>query len=153
MTTESTRQGDKRMGRPPEPVPKDKADEIIEWISHGKTLRDYSRIDGNPHFNTVYDWLDKDEDFAVRFARAREIGEEFIAQDCLSIADEPPERILTEQGDKVDPGHVAHQKNRIDTRFKLLAKFNPGKWGDKVDVTSKGEKTGLMINIDMGDDK
>lgn len=151
MTTESTKQGDKRIGRPPEPVPKDKADEICLWISEGKTLRDYCRQEGKPHFNTVYDWLDKDEDFAVRFARAREVGEEFIAQDCLAIADEPPERVLTQEGDRVDPGHVAHQKNRIETRLKLLAKFNPKKWGDKVDVTSDGKSVGLAINIDLGD--
>lgn len=139
-----------RTGRPPLPVPQDKADEIIEWISAGKTLRDYCRIDGNPHYNTVYDWLEKDEEFAGRFARARDVGHDVIAEEALAITDEPPERILTEQGDKVDPGYVAWVKNRAEMRLKLLAKWNPKKYGDKIDVTSKGDKVGLAINIDLG---
>jgi hypothetical protein len=43
----------KKMGRPVEEVPQDKADEIIVWISNGQTLRDFCRIEGNPAFRTV----------------------------------------------------------------------------------------------------
>lgn len=150
MTTETTKQGEKRIGRPPQPVPQDKADEIINWISSGQTLREWCRQDGNPSFRAVYDWLEKDEDFASRFARAREIGQDVIAEEALAITDEPPDRILTEQGDKVDPGHVAWAKNRAELRLKLLAKWNPKKWGDRIDLTSKGDKVGLAINIDLG---
>ena len=139
-----------RTGRPPEPVPQDKADEIIAWLSEGKTLREWCRIEGNPSFRTVYDWCEKDEDFASRFARAREVGHDVIAEQCMEIIDTPPERILTEMGDKVDPGYVAWMKARAEERRKLLAKWNPTKYGDKIDVTSKGEKTGLAINIDLG---
>lgn len=146
-----------RTGRPPLPVPQDKADEIIEWISAGKTLREWCRIEGNPHFNTVYDWLEKDEQFAGRFARAREIGEEVIAQECFEIADDASndwmERLDDEGmgvGWKLNGDHVQRSKLRIETRLKLLAKFNPKKWGEKVDVTSKGDKVGLAINIDLG---
>lgn len=136
-----------RTGRPPLPVPQDKADEIIEWISAGKTLRDYCRIDGNPAFNTVYGWLEKDEGFAERFARARETGHDVISEECLEIADEHPP---TNDEGKTDAGYVAWQKNRIWTRTQLLAKWNPKRYGDKIDVTSKGDKVGLAINIDLG---
>lgn len=148
MNTETTK-GEKRMGRPPEPVPQDKADAIIAWISAGKTLREWCR-ENDLHYSTVYLWMEKDEDFAQRFARAREIGQEVIAEEALSITDEPPERILTEQGDKVDPGYVAWAKNRAELRLKLLAKWNPKRWGDKVDLTSDGKAVGLAINIDLG---
>lgn len=148
MKTEPTKQGEKRIGRPPEPVPQDKADEIIAWISAGKTLREWCR-DNEIHYSTVYLWLEKDEDFAQRFGRAREVGQEVIAEEALAITDEPPERILTEQGDKVDPGYVAWAKNRAEMRLKLLAKWNPKKWGDKLDLTSKDKQLGLAINIDL----
>ena len=38
--------------------------EIIEWISAGKTLRDYCRQTGKPTFVSIYDWLADDADFA-----------------------------------------------------------------------------------------
>jgi hypothetical protein len=156
MTTKTTKQGDKRIGRPPEPVPKDKADEIIAWISSGQTLREYSRQEGKPHFNTVYDWLEKDEDFAMRFARARERGEEVIAQECLEIADDASNDYMLRSGKDGETAwalngeHIQRSKLRIETRLKLLAKFNPKKWGDKVDLTSDGKAVGLAINIDLG---
>jgi hypothetical protein len=154
MTTESNKQGEKRIGRPPEPVPQDKAEEIIDWISHGKTLRDYCRIEGNPAWRTVYLWLEKDEDFAARFARAREMGHDAIAEECLEIIDteaEMAETFSQNGGSRHrDSAHVTWLRNRAEQRLKLLAKWNPKKYGDKVDITSKGERTGLAINIDLG---
>lgn len=142
-----------KRGRPPEEVPKDKADEIVEWISNGGTLREYCRQKGSPHWNTVYLWLDKDEDFAGRFARARERGAEAIAQQALEILDEFPLMVDggENSGPRIDSGHVAWLKNRFEGRLKLLAKWFPQKYGDKVDVTSGGKAVGLAINIDLGD--
>ena len=143
-----------RTGRPPQPVPQDKADEIIEWISAGKTLREWCRQDGNPSFRTVYDWMEKDEDFALRFARAREIGHDVIAEEALEIIDSDPEYAESwskEGGSKHrDGAHITWLKNRAEMRLKLLAKWNPKKYGDKVDVTSDGKAVGLAINIDLG---
>ncbi len=148
-----------RTGRPPEPVPQDTADEIIEWISAGKTLREFCRQEGKPHWNTVYDWLEKDEDFAGRFARARELGEDAIAQECIEIADDASNDWM-ERSDKdggtgwaLNGEHIQRSKVRIETRLKLLAKFNPKRWGDRVDVTSDGKAVGLAINIDLKGDQ
>jgi hypothetical protein len=153
MTTESTKQGDKRIGRPPEPVPLDKADAIIDWISTGQTLRQWCR-DNGIHYSTVYLWMAKDEAFAQRFAQARDIGHDCIADEILEIIDTEPEMAETfsqNGGSKHrDSGHITWLKNRAEQRLKLLAKWNPKKYGDKVDVTSKGEAVGLVINIDKG---
>ena len=137
-----------KRGRPPEPVPKDKADAIVLWISEGKPLREWCR-ENKLHFSTVYDWLEKDEYFARRFARAREIGADAIAQDALEILDTFP---LTDgESGKLDSAHVSWMRNRFDGRLKLLAKWFPQKYGEKVDVTSGGKTVGLAINIDLGD--
>jgi predicted secreted protein len=155
MTTEPNKQGEKRMGRPPEPVPQAKANEIIEWIASGQTLREFCRQEGNPAWRTVYEWLEKDEEFAARFARAREMGHDAIAEECLEIIDSEAEMAETfsqSGGSKHrDSAHVSWMKNRVEMRLKLLAKWNPKKYGDKVDVTSAGEKVGFAINIDMGE--
>lgn len=137
-----------KRGRPPQPVPQDKADSIVEWIATGKTLREWCRQKDNPAWTTVYAWLEKDQEFAERFARARVLGEQAISEQCLEIADEHPPS--NDEG-RTDAGYVAWQKNRIWTRTQLLAKWNPKKWGDKVDVTSDGKAVGLAINIDLNE--
>ena len=123
------------MGRHPQPVPQQKADEIISWISEGKTLREFCRQEGNPVYSTVYEWAEKDPTFAARFAHARLIGEEVIAQQCLAIADTPMlGQIVTEKPDGTVEVKTAdmteHRKLQIYTRLQLLAKWNPKKWGE-----------------------
>ena len=128
----------KKMGRPIEEVPQDKANEIIVWISNGQTLRDFCRIEGNPAFRTVYDWLEKDKDFAARFAQARDVGGDVIAEEALAIIDTFPVEAVSDSGSRLDAGHVAWLKNRAEMRLKLLAKWNPKKYGDKVGVEHSG---------------
>ena len=128
----------KKMGRPPEVVPQDKADEIVVWISNGQTLRDYCRIEGNPAFRTIYDWLEKDKDFSARFAQARDVGGDVIAEEALSIIDTFPIQAVSDSGNRLDAGHVAWLKNRAEMRLKLLAKWNPKKYGEKVGVEHSG---------------
>jgi hypothetical protein len=124
-----------KVGRPAEPVPQDKADSIIEWISEGKTLRDWCRQPNTPTFRTVYNWLEKDDEFSARFARARDIGFDCIAQECLDIADNLFEGIRTKETNNgvetFREDALGHRKLQIDTRLKLLAKWNPKKYGDR----------------------
>ena len=121
------------MGRNKTHHQKDHEDAIIEWISEGKTLRDYCRQPNTPDHTIVYDWMDKDEPFSHRFARARDIGADAIAQEALTIVDERPP--TTDNG-STDSGYVSWQKARVETRLKLLAKWNPKKYGDRIDHTS-----------------
>lgn len=111
---------------------------IIEQISDGTPLREICRQPGMPAWRTVYDWRDNDATFAARFAHARELGEEAIAQQCLTIADTPllgEETEESENGKKVKRGDMlGHRKLQIETRLKLLAKWNPKKWGEKVAI-------------------
>ncbi len=131
-------------GRPTEPVPQDIADEVVIWLSEGKTMREFCRQPAMPHYSTVYDWMDKDAEFAQRIARARLIGEEVIHQQCLDIADNTQMGVIvSEKPDGATETKTAdmleHRKLRIDTRLKLLAKWNPKKYGDKVDLNHGGQ--------------
>jgi hypothetical protein len=127
------------IGRPKQPVPQDKADELVAWISDGKTLREFCRKPGMPSFGTVYEWMKKDESFAERITRARDSGEDQIAQECLDIADNATNDWM-ERFDKdgasigwqLNGDHVQRDKLRIETRLKLLAKWNPKKYGEKI---------------------
>ena len=116
--------------------------EVHEWIESGKTLRAYCRQPGKPSYSTVYDWLEEDAKSEARpentrFLRAREIGEAVILQECLEIADTTQVgEIVTQKTDGTceikTADMIEHRKLRIDTRLKLLAKWNPRKYGDKV---------------------
>ena len=112
------------------------AEEICKRLANGEPLRVICRDEHMPCWTTVYDWINSNADLAQRIARARELGADAIAEDTISIMDEPPERIGTAFGDKIDPGYVQWQKNRVEQRLKLLAKWQPKKYGDRVDHTS-----------------
>ncbi|WP_053069665.1 hypothetical protein [Xanthomonas sp. NCPPB 1128] len=98
---------------------------------------------------TVRDWInerDADDKLTERarhvsaaIACARELGEEALAEQCLEIADDSRNDWMdraAEKGDEIalqfNGEHVQRSKLRIETRLKLLAKFNPKRWGDKV---------------------
>lgn len=133
------------MGRPPEPVPQDKVEAICEWIAQGQTLRQWCR-DNGVHYSTVYLWMEKDKDFAQRFAHAREIGTDCIADDALEIIDTVPE-MTGGESPKYDSAHVAWLRNRAEYRLKLLAKWNPKKYGDRTTLAGDSENP-LMQPID-----
>ena len=132
--------------------PSDYLPEIHSWIEEGKTLRSYCRQEGKPSYGTVYDWLEEDSAQTSRYARARDIGEAVIAQECLEIADNTQVgEIITIKADGIETKRadmLEHRKLRIDTRLKLLAKWNPKKYGDKQAIEHSGEVTiGLAERI------
>ena len=88
-----------------------------------------------------------DEAFAAAIARARDIGADAIAAESLSIVDEAPER--TALGN-IDPGSVAHAKLRAEHRLKLLAKWNPKKYGDKLAVGGADDLPPVQQNVTLG---
>jgi hypothetical protein len=147
----------KKRGRPKGSVtykPETHIPKILAWISDGKTLRDYCRQTGCPSYVTVYDWLESNEEFSKRFARARDIGHDVIAQECLEIANTPVEgkRVKkTEDGmEVVIEDALGHRKLQIETRLKLLAKWNPKKYGEK--ITHSGDAENPVSVIIRGDD-
>lgn len=116
------------------------ADEIVARMSLGEPLRQICRDEHMPHWTVVYDWQTADKAFSLRIAHARELGEEAIAQDCLDIADNATNDWMESHGKdggelyKLNGEHIQRSKLRIETRLKLLAKWNPRKWGEKVDL-------------------
>lgn len=134
-----------------------KSEEICERIAEGEPLRAICRSEGMPSWRTVYDWLSADDDFATRFARAREAGFDVIALDCLRIADDSSQDTVW-GGSPDNPREVANtewisrSKLRVETRLKLLAKWDPKRYGEKIDVTSAGDKlanTPPLFNITL----
>ena len=127
------------------------ADAICERLSEGEPLRQICRDDAMPAWRTVYDWKDAHEDFAARIARAREAGHDAIASECLDIADETAfDTLIGENGDRPNTEWISRSKLRIETRLKLLAKWDPKRYGDKITQEVTGANGGAVdMNVTL----
>jgi hypothetical protein len=129
------------------------ADEIAERLGNGEPLAQICRDEKMPGLTTVYDWQKANEQFSESIACARDAGYDHIAVDALAILDEEPERVVTITGDdrsesRIDSASVQRAKNRFEGRLKLLAKWDAKRYGDKLDLTSGGEKLGLSGEVE-----
>lgn len=135
------------------------AAEICARLGHGETLQDICRTPGMPSVSTVNSWTeecrpkDVPATFAPDFARARVLGFDAIAAQTLEIADDARndwmERAAQEGGGEpvrtFNAEHVQRSKLRIETRLKLLAKWDPKRYGERMaleveDVTDRAEQ-------------
>ena len=121
---------------------------VVERLSTGEPLAAICRSEGFPDASTIWDWSQEDEDIAQAIAQARVKGFDAIAEQCLEIADEEPEYATSGDGSsRRDSGYVAWQKNRIETRLKLLAKWDPKRYGDKTTTKVEG---GMSLTVISG---
>jgi len=111
-------------------------EEVLSRIAQGETLAALGReLDFHPQ--SWADWMRADEGLAIAYADARDTGHDVIADDVLQIIDSVPA-----QGEEIQ-----RAKLRAEYRLKLLAKWNPKKYGDKqtVDV---GNKEGETLKVE-----
>jgi len=140
----------KKIGRPSKYSPA-VAQEICEGLAEGIPLREICRRDHMPEWRTVYDWMARDDALSTAIAHARDIGYDKMAEECLQIADTPVEgrKIVETDDGKVmytREDMLGHRKLQIETRLKLLAKFNPKKYGDRAILAGDADNP-LQINV------
>lgn len=111
---------------------------ICARLATGEPMAVICRDDGMPAYRTVKDWMDSKPDVSADIARAREEGFDAIAASTLEIADDARNDYM-EASDEVNGAvyrlngeHIQRSKLRIDTRLKLLAKWDPKRYGDRV---------------------
>lgn len=125
-------------GRPSKYTP-ELAKEICDRLSEGTPLAEICRDEHMPAVRTVSDWKTSHPDFSADFAHARDEGYDAIALQCLQIADETEfDTIPTKEGDRANTEWISRSKLRVETRLKLLAKWDPKRYGDKLETTHKG---------------
>ena len=134
----------RKTGRPSKYTPEIAA-EIARRLSDGEPLRQICRDAHMPHWTNIYEWMARDQDLSVRIARAREIGQDAIAEEIYREMMLEPER---EERGRIDPGYVQLIKARAEIKLKLLAKWNPKRYGDRVTMAGDAENP-LAVKADV----
>lgn len=113
--------------------------EIIERLSKGEPMAVICRDEGMPSVSTVRNWQNEDASFAASIARAREDGFDAIAADCLEIADETGRdtRVGQNGEEQADGEWISRSRLRVETRLKLLAKWDPKRYGELININAK----------------
>ena len=142
-----------KLGRPvkkPDPVIVEK---VLEHVANGGTLRAFCREKGNPSYRTLYRWMSQDnkesKDFLSRFTyTSRFLGARAIAEEALALVDTPPPVIGEGENARYDNAHVNWMRSRADLRLRLLAKWFPQEYSEKlIGIETKGD---INVNVITG---
>lgn len=101
------------------------ADEICERLAKGDPMARICEDEAMPCYTTVWKWEKDHPEFAKASAHARVSGTHFMADDCIRIAD-------------AEDIEAADKRIMIDTRIRLIGKWNARGYGDKVALTGEG---------------
>jgi hypothetical protein len=118
------------------PYDADLADRVcLALAGSDKGLRaTLKEIDAGISPQAVFEWAQNNAQFADKFAQAKRQQIEMMAEDIVDIAND----------DSLDPND---KRIRIDTRKWLLSKLLARTYGDKLDITSDGEKLSTPSHV------
>lgn len=120
---------------PGKPVPPARREEIVSAVVAGLS-------DGVPlnhvlagmgiTVQTFQNWRDSREEIALAVEAARDLGFDKLAYECLAIADDREGDVLWDSEGNPHPNgaNVLARKLSVETRLKLLAKWDPRRYGD-----------------------
>ena len=111
------------------------ADYVCVELAKGRSLRaiarDKDKIEGMPDESNLREWAVTDPELGAQYARARLVGNESDFERLDEWANEKPPRL---ENGAVDNGWNNWNRTRIDTTKWSLAKRQPAKYGDKLEL-------------------
>lgn len=142
-----------KIRRPSVPVTSEIFEDICLLVSEGIPLRQICRHDDMPSTAAVYRWLEdvSDEDEharrVARYARARTLGYEALAAETLEIVDDGSNDYMEREREDgsteivLDREHIQRSKLRAEHRLKLLACWDPKRYGAQLKLADpNGER-------------
>jgi hypothetical protein len=120
-------------------------DTICNRMANGESLRQICRDESMPCRTSVLKWLREHGDFAVQYARARQLLLEYWEDEQVDIADDGSNDWIDREvkGGRtirvLDAEHVQRSQLRINTRKWLMSKLAPRKYGEKLDLNVAGQ--------------
>lgn len=129
----------KHAGGRPSDYTQELADTVCERISEGNSLRNVCLNSDLPDARTIFRWLRVHEEFRHQYDKACVERSESHHEDLLNLGDEAIE--LSQHVDpKASGAVVSAYKLKADNQKWSMSKMKPKKYGDKIDMTSAGEK-------------
>lgn len=133
---------------PARPLDIEIEDRLFARLAAGETLTAICRDKGMPTRELVYANLKAYPEFAAKYAEARSLGHDAMAEGVLSMVDAEPR--LTPKG-LIDNGDIALRRLRMDSRLKLLPHWDR-RYAEKIDVGNReGEKLEVKAEIETAD--
>lgn len=138
--------GQPKTGRPTKRTP-EVIQRVIDGLSAGTPLTIICKPDEMPCDNTIRAWMKEDSQLSEAIAHAREAGFDQIALDALDIADDNTRDTITvKRGgmemEVADTEWIMRSKLRVETRLKLLAKWDPKRYGERMATEISGPDGG-----------
>lgn len=109
---------------------------VLVGIEQGEMLVALCEREGIAR-STFYNWLDSDPELGVRFARARDLGFDVLAENTVEIADKPSASKL----------EATDKRIQIDTRLKLLEKWDRKRYGNHTTFASDPDAPLIPDNL------
>lgn len=115
------------------------ADSICAMLAEGKSLRTITKNNPDtPSIATIFNWFKQYPQFLEQYTRAKSEAADAMVDELLDLADNV---------DDYSPAAVHKARLQIDTRKWVASKLKPKVYGDKLDVTSDGEKVVPIIAV------
>lgn len=129
-----------KMGRPTIFTP-ELAEKICDLIEQGYSERQIGEMDGMPTRRTIQSWKDKNSDFLLRSARAREASAEKFSDELLELQENLNNELTTRllNGEDFPKGAVEAYKVLMQEKARQAAWRDDSRYGNrktvKVDAT------------------
>ena len=109
---------------------------ILDRLAAGESLRAICRDEGMPAFQTVLVWVNRDDDFAKRYAVATDCRAQMLCDEMLEIADKTLPGVRVKNGpdgrETVISDQVERAKLQVHARQWTLARMAPKRFGNRV---------------------
>ena len=115
------------------------AEEICRRLAMGDPLAKICADDDMPAYSTVRKWEAENPEFSALSARAKVDGTHYMADQCIEIAD--------------GNGDPADKRIRIDTRLRLIGKWNRKVYGDSQTLKHTGADGGPVQFANMTEEE
>src|SRR6266436_2878876 len=103
------------------------AERFCERLAQGQSVRQICSQPGQPDKSQVYRWLDENDDFRDRYARAREEQADKLFREIIEIADDASGDYVTTSDGKtiVDHENIQRSRLRVEARKWAAARLAP----------------------------
>lgn len=127
------------------------ANKICFRLAQGESLRAICREEEMPDASTIHAWVLEKPLFSQQYDKARLDQAAHLFEEILEIADDGTNDYVEKE---IQNGRVVVQGNgelvqrsrlRVDTRKWYLSKVAPKVYGDKLDLTSLGDKITVVV--------